>query len=58
MDPLEVIVEMFDGEPMEYPFDKHEAELSFHFESAGAALPRRRPIRFQWQLNCMDRSVA
>ena len=37
MDPVEAIVEIFDGEPMEYPFDKHEAELSFYFEPAGAA---------------------
>jgi hypothetical protein len=37
MDPVEAIVEIFDGEPMEYPFDKHEAQLSFYFEPAGAA---------------------
>ena len=36
MDPVEAIVEIFDGEPMEYPFDKHEAQLSFYFEPAGA----------------------
>jgi hypothetical protein len=36
MDPVEVIVEIFDGEPMEYPFDKHEAQLSFYFEPVGA----------------------
>jgi hypothetical protein len=36
MDPVEAIVEIFEGEPMEYPFDKHEAELSFYFEPAGA----------------------
>jgi hypothetical protein len=36
MDPVEAIVEIFDGEPMEYPFDKHEAELSFYFEGGGA----------------------
>jgi uncharacterized protein DUF4436 len=36
MDPVEAIVEMFDGEPMDYPFDKHQAELSFYFEPAGA----------------------
>ncbi|MEY2490468.1 MAG: hypothetical protein QOC70_2410 [Verrucomicrobiota bacterium] len=35
MDPVEAIVEIFEGEPMEYPFDKHEAELSFYFEPAG-----------------------
>ena len=37
MDPAEVILEIFEGEPMEYPFDKHEAQLSFYFESAAAA---------------------
>jgi len=37
MDPVEAIVEIYDGEPMEYPFDHHEAELSFYFEPAGAA---------------------
>lgn len=37
MDPVEAIVEIFDGEPMEYPFDNHEAQLSFYFEPAGAA---------------------
>lgn len=37
MDPVEVVVEIFDGEPMEYPFDKHEAELSFYFEPAAGA---------------------
>jgi hypothetical protein len=36
MDPVEAVVEIFDGEPMEYPFDKHEAELSFYFEPGGA----------------------
>jgi len=37
MDPVEAIVEIYEGEPMEYPFDKHEAELGFYFEPAGAA---------------------
>ena len=37
MDPVEAIVEIFDGEPMDYPFDKHEAQLSFYFEPAGAS---------------------
>jgi hypothetical protein len=37
MDPVEAIVEIYEGEPMEYPFDKHEAELSFYFEPAGTA---------------------
>ncbi|HMG06479.1 MAG TPA: DUF4436 family protein [Chthoniobacterales bacterium] len=37
MDPVEAIVEIYEGEPMDYPFDKHEAELSFYFEPAGAS---------------------
>jgi hypothetical protein len=37
MDPVEAIVEMYEGEPMEYPFDQHEAQLAFYFEPAGAA---------------------
>jgi hypothetical protein len=37
MDPVEAIVEIFEGEPMDYPFDRHEAQLSFYFEPAGAA---------------------
>jgi hypothetical protein len=37
MDPVEAIVEIYDGEPMEYPFDQHQAQLSFYFEPAGGA---------------------
>lgn len=37
MDPVEAIVEIFEGEPMEYPFDQHEAQLSFYFEPGGGA---------------------
>lgn len=37
MDAVEAIVDMYEGEPMDYPFDKHEAELAFYFEPAGAA---------------------
>lgn len=36
MDPVEAIVDMYEGEPMDYPFDKHEAQLAFYFEPAGA----------------------
>jgi hypothetical protein len=32
MSPVEAVVEIYDGEPMDYPFDHHEAELSFFFE--------------------------
>lgn len=35
MDPVEAIVDMYEGEPMDYPFDKHEAQLAFYFEPAG-----------------------
>jgi hypothetical protein len=36
MGPVEAVVEIYDGEPMDYPFDNHSAELSFFFEpSAG-----------------------
>jgi hypothetical protein len=37
MDPVEAIVDMYEGDPMDYPFDKHQAELSFFFEPAGGA---------------------
>lgn len=32
MNPVEAVVEIYDGEPMDYPFDHHTAELSFFFE--------------------------
>jgi hypothetical protein len=32
MNPVEAIVEIYEGEPMDYPFDKHSAELTFFFE--------------------------
>src|SRR3954470_13792385 len=36
MNPVEAVVEIYEGEPMDYPFDSHAAELSFFFEpSAG-----------------------
>ena len=38
MNPVEAVVEIYAGEPMDYPFDSHSAELSFFFEpSAGKA---------------------
>jgi hypothetical protein len=35
MNPVEAVVEIYEGEPMDYPFDKHSAELSFAFQGAG-----------------------
>ena len=32
MSPVEAVVEIYEGEPMDYPFDNHTAELSFFFE--------------------------
>ena len=34
MNPVEAVVEIYEGEPMDYPFDAHSAELSFFFEPA------------------------
>ena len=36
MSPVEAVVEIYDGEPMDYPFDKHTAQLAFFFEPAAA----------------------
>jgi hypothetical protein len=36
MNPVEAVVEIYEGEPMDYPFDAHNAELSFFFEPAAA----------------------
>jgi len=36
MSPIEAVVEIYEGEPMDYPFDAHTAELSFFFEPAAA----------------------
>jgi hypothetical protein len=36
MNPVEAVVEIYDGEPMDYPFDAHTAELTFFFEPAAA----------------------
>lgn len=35
MNPVEAIVEIYEGEPMDYPFDNHSAELSFAFQPTG-----------------------
>src|SRR6185369_9234443 len=36
MNPVEAVVEIYEGEPMDYPFDSHSAQISFFFEpSAG-----------------------
>jgi hypothetical protein len=37
MNPVEAVVEIYDGEPMDYPFDSHTAELSFFFEPSAKA---------------------
>ena len=36
MNPIEAVVEIYEGEPMDYPFDEHSAELTFFFEPAAA----------------------
>jgi hypothetical protein len=36
MNPVEAVVEIYEGEPMDYPFDTHTAELIFFFEPAAA----------------------
>lgn len=36
MNPVEAVVEIYEGEPMDYPFDAHTAELSLFFEPAAA----------------------
>ena len=36
MNPVEAVVEIHEGEPMDYPFDSHSAELSFFFEPSVA----------------------
>ena len=37
MSPVEAVVEIYEGEPMDYPFDSHTAELSFFFEPSAKA---------------------
>jgi len=39
MSPVEAVVEMWEGEPMDYPFDKHSAELAFFFQPLAAKPP-------------------
>lgn len=39
MNPLETVLEIYEGEPMDYPFDEHTAELSFAFSGPGGAEP-------------------
>ena len=36
MTPVEAVVEIYEGEPMDYPFDAHTAELAFFFEPSAA----------------------
>jgi hypothetical protein len=36
MSPIEAVVEIYEGEPMDYPFDTHTAELMFFFEPTAA----------------------
>ena len=36
MNPVEAVVEIYEGEPMDYPFDAHTAELAFFFEPSAA----------------------
>ena len=47
MDPVEAIVDLYEGDPMDYPFDKHEAELSFFFEPAGAGAEGSIPVNLE-----------
>jgi hypothetical protein len=37
MSAVEAVVEIYEGEPMDYPFDTHSAELSFSFQPPGGA---------------------
>ncbi|HSP46163.1 MAG TPA: DUF4436 family protein [Chthoniobacterales bacterium] len=34
MNPIEAVVDIYEGEPMDYPFDAHTAELTFFFAPA------------------------
>jgi hypothetical protein len=34
MNPVEAVFEIYEGEPMDYPFDAHTAEIAFFFEPA------------------------
>ncbi|MEN3369749.1 MAG: hypothetical protein V7609_1892 [Verrucomicrobiota bacterium] len=37
MTPVEAVVEIYEGEPMDYPFDTHAAELAFFFTPGAKA---------------------
>jgi hypothetical protein len=37
MTPVEAVVEIYEGEPMDYPFDTHAAELAFFFAPGAKA---------------------
>jgi hypothetical protein len=39
MNPIETVLEIYEGEPMDYPFDEHVAELSFTFAAPGGGEP-------------------
>lgn len=32
MNPVEATVDMYEGEPMDYPFDQHKAQLTYYFD--------------------------
>lgn len=35
MDPVETVVDIYEGEPMDFPFDEHEGQLAFFFTPPG-----------------------
>lgn len=44
MSPVEAVFEMYEGEPMDYPFDEHTAQLEFFFEGKGGEGGGAQPI--------------
>lgn len=36
MTSIETIIDLYEGEPADYPFDQHTGELTFYFDAAGA----------------------
>lgn len=44
MGPVEAVFEMYEGEPMDYPFDEHTAQLEFFFEGKGGEGGGTEPI--------------
>lgn len=44
MNPVEAIIGIYEGEPMDYPFDEHKAEMNFFFEPPGAGGGGAEPI--------------